>query len=589
MNNYIYSVICSVVVFAITNAKLPLNISPYSYPHPEPKGSEQYTIAIFATNDFHGYALPRKFYDNRSVNRTYMNGSVEILSTVIDAVKDEWKERFMWLDGGDHGSGGFEYLVSNGKIMSDFFNFKNLTASALGNHEFNFGLEFLFGQMRNSTFDYLVANVRDKKTQSRTFMPNQHLSKLYHVGEIRIGVIGLTHIKTPKECSKVSSLDFLEYKDIIIEESNKLKSQGAHSVILLAHFGPICHNAPNYEDKSKLKLRTVNDKQAPCSNFENIIDLLKSLPKGTIHALISGHIHEITHHYVNDIPVVASNGISYANVLYLTYTKHNNNNSDTYTLNTTYIEGPIPICSELFSNAKHCKHQIDFNPNEDIGELTTYSFHDVEVTPDPMVDEILFQWKTLMAPYLVPICFNEHVLERTSLGENDLHNLITDAFRKITHADIALVHVNGLRTKWLPGELNAIDIYNMFPFDNYVCSFTMNGREVLRMMNDITGNKFYAVSGLRVTYKRNPNVFVSAVMEDGSDIIMDKEYTIGSFDYLIYGNVEFKNVVTWYPQPRNFKKYMTGRHVMEMYLKELKVIKKGMFYNPMKPRNIFIN
>ena len=579
-----YTVICALLL--VVSAKRPINISPYSYPHPEPKGSQHYTVAVLATNDIHGYALPRKFYDGRSANRTYLNGSVEILSTIIDAVKDEWKERFMWLDGGDHGSGGFEYLVSNGKIMTDFFNFKNLTASAVGNHEFDFGLEFLHEQMRNSSFDYLVANLRDKATQSRTFLPNQRLSKLYRVGEAQIGVIGLTHIKTPNECNKVSSLDFLPYKDIIIEESTKLKSQGAHSVILLAHFGPLCSNAPNYEDKSKLKLRTANDRQAPCTNFENIVDLLNELPKGTIHALISGHIHEITHHWVNGIPVIASNGASYANVLYLTYTKQSDNS---YTLTNTYIEGPIPVCSEVFSNAKHCKHQIDYAAHEDLGELAPYKFHDVEIVPDPMVNELLHKWKTVMEPYLAPICFNEAVLERTSLGENDLHNLVTDAFRKVAQADIAVVHVDGLRTKWLPGELNAVDMYNMFPFDNVVCSFTMTGQEVLRMLRDITGRKFYAVSGMRVTYKRNPNVFVGAVMEDESEIVVDKEYTVGSFDYLIHGNVEFKNVVTWYKQPRNFKTYMTGRKALEMYLKELKVIKKGAFYDPTKPRNKFIN
>ena len=44
----------------------------------------------------------------------------------------------------------------------------------------------------------------------------------------------------------------------------------------------------------------------------------------------------------------------------------------------------------------------------------------------------------------------------------------------------------------------------MLPFDNILCTFEMNGREIMRMMNDITNDlMIYQTSGLIVYYRKN--------------------------------------------------------------------------------------
>ena len=563
-----------------------LDISDYPYPHPEDSSSSNYTIALFATNDFHGYAFPSEYTDPRN-NETYSRGGIEYIGTVVDILRDEWDDRFIWLDGGDHGSGGYEYTLSNGKIMTDFFNFKNLTASALGNHAFNYGIDFLHNQTKNSTFDYLCANIMEKSTMKREFFNNHHKSKIYNVGKVKVGVIGLTHIKVAKESNKVGKLSFLPYRDIILEESEKLKSEGADAVILLAHFGPFCGEMEGFEDKYILRVRNEKDRQVKCTELDGILELLESLPLRTIDALVAGHIHEISHHWVKHIPIVSSIGALYSNALYLTFKK---TPKGKFHLLTSQIEGPIPICSKVFSKARHCKRLDDYSI-PDLGDLTDFSFHGVTMRADAKVSHLIQKWKDLMRPLKTPLCYNEMLLKRDPSGENTLHNIVVDAFKRRTQSDVALVHVDGLRTKWVPGGINKLDLFNMFPFENYVCSFDMTGEELLRTLNDIVGKKFYSVSGLMVTYSRQPKKFISALEYNGgkyNEIDKNKMYKVASLDYLIKGNVEFAKVMKWY-KPRNYKCFETIREVVERYLKEIRVIKANDFYDPLHPRNNFIN
>ena len=569
-----------------------INISNYAYPHPEPSSSSKYTIAIFATNDIHGYALPQTFIDKRT-NEKYINGSIEYMSTIVNTIRDEWKERFIWLDGGDHGSGGIEFTLSNGQIMTDFFNNAGLTATTLGNHEFTYGIDFLKNQMQNSTFDYIVSNIIDKQTGSRRCLPNQKISAIYKVGKVNIGVIGLTHLKIANESAKANSFMFLSYRDIIISESKYLRDKGVNAVVLLAHFGAKCSET---NDIYELKLRTSmnnnnDDLKVNCDNFEGVVDLLESLPKGTINAVVSGHVHQITHHWIQGhIPIVSSSGISYGNIIYLTFDKVNFPRTNTYIPSHALIEGPIPICSKVFSISKTCPHFAHINNPSHLGQLMHYSFHGININADNRLSKQLTKWKRMLTPLYEPICYTETVLERCVNGDNTLHNIISDTFRKVANADFAIIHSNCLRTKWLPGELNYVDMFNMFPFTDTICSFEMSGKEVMRMIRDLSGNEnVYSVSGLRVTYQKGSNRFINVIEDNGNYIIEDKIYTISSSDYLVKGNIEFRKVIEWYHIPKNYKCYITAREAVTEYLKEIKVIKANAFVDPFHPRNVFID
>ena len=79
--------------------------------------------------------------------------------------------------------------------------------------------------MEKSNFDYLVANMRNFSTGQTEFMPNQKRSKIYQVGKIKLGVIGIAHSKTENVDTRNRKIEFLPYRENIINESNKLKKK----------------------------------------------------------------------------------------------------------------------------------------------------------------------------------------------------------------------------------------------------------------------------------------------------------------------------------------------------------------------------
>ena len=75
--------------------------------------------------------------------------------------------------------------------MNDFYGLLEVNGSAIGNHEFDFGPDFLLPFMSSKDSPNLAANLRSEKGQV-DFLPNQKSSQLYSFASgIKIGVIGL--------------------------------------------------------------------------------------------------------------------------------------------------------------------------------------------------------------------------------------------------------------------------------------------------------------------------------------------------------------------------------------------------------------
>jgi 2',3'-cyclic-nucleotide 2'-phosphodiesterase (5'-nucleotidase family) len=83
--------------------------------------------------------------------------------------------------------------------MNDFYNTLQVDASAIGNHEFDFGPSILFPYWngRNDPSLNLAANVLSELEQEE-FLPKQKNTMLYELESgIKIGVIGLSTVETP--------------------------------------------------------------------------------------------------------------------------------------------------------------------------------------------------------------------------------------------------------------------------------------------------------------------------------------------------------------------------------------------------------
>lgn len=133
--------------------------------------------------------------------------------------------------------------------------------------------------------------------------------------------------------------------------------------------------------------------------------------------------------------------------------------------------------------------------------------------------------------------------------ENDLGNLITNLmYAAVPGVDIVIINAGGFRTTWIPGVLQYQHFYNMFPFDNTIVSFDMNGQELLDMLTIVqAGTKaFYPTYGLsQVVSLSSANVkkFISATLMNGTAISLTQNYRMLSINFVTNGGDDFKNFI----------------------------------------------
>lgn len=586
-----------------------INISNYNYPKPEPENSELYTIAVIGTNDIHGSAFPTEAKDYLN-NKTYSYGGLTYMASEIKTLLKDWKERILILDAGDQFQGGLESSISNGRIITEFYNYLNYEASTIGNHEFDYGSEFLRNKIEGSSFPYISANIYNNKSQDITHIwSNTNKSMLFKLGKVNIGVIGLSTIETNKTTAgNLNDIVFTSYKEAIETESLTLKEKGANAVLLLSHVGMHCE----YKDKYVLKIRMKSDiTNAVCDEDDEMIDLLNIIDKNVINGVIGGHKHHINNLWVNNIPFMSSNNLGrYFNVMYLTFNISSINNPqknlrseedsiplslnteislpsyskvNINTLNQSYkitllqqktkIEGPIPVCGKIFSKNKICEL---FESYEDQGKLSSFAFHDTIIEKDTALSSLFNKWYIDLEPFKIPFAETEVFLSRSYDGDFILGNFFSDCLRKKTNVDISIINPGGFRTIWTPGDINDYNYFNMFPFNNQVVTTTIKGSELMELIKTVQINKAYlSVSGMK-NIIRNKKVVDVLVYNDtnnnGISIDKNKEYTFASIDFLFvnYGDA-FSLVKNWWkPSISTIGNY---RDILKSCLREKKIIK----------------
>lgn len=111
-------------------------------------------LKIIHTSDLHGYFFPTDYLDREEKETAY-------LSLLNNIKKDE---HVILTDGGDTLQGSsFDYFVKeklNSDIIADIM--QNVDYYTLGNHDFNYGYEYLKTYIENMKGKLVCANVKDK-------------------------------------------------------------------------------------------------------------------------------------------------------------------------------------------------------------------------------------------------------------------------------------------------------------------------------------------------------------------------------------------------------------------------------------------
>src|SRR5262249_29846956 len=238
-------------------------------------------ISILHTTDLHGHILPTSDYGG-SGDR----GGLARCATQIRRWRRENSNSIL-IDVGDVYQGTDVSLRNKGALMIDLFNHLEYDAWVVGNHEFDWGMEYFEHALQQSNMPVLAANML---MEGKPEFPdaNHPLAKiqpfiLKEIAGIKLAIIGVT---TPGMAFWVwpeftRGLDFRHPVEPVRRAIARAKSAGADAIILTGHMG--------------LKTRTGGD------DFANTVMALTSeFPE--IAVFIAGHTHQ-------DIPSRLTNGV----------------------------------------------------------------------------------------------------------------------------------------------------------------------------------------------------------------------------------------------------------------------------------------
>ena len=121
--------------------------------------------------------------------------------------------------------------------------------------------------------------------------------------------------------------------------------------------------------------------------------------------------------------------------------------------------------------------------------------------------------------------------------DGDTGNILTDALRKKTGADIAVVNSGGVSSALAPGAVLLRDLYRVIPYQNSIAVLEVKGKDLIKFLHETLGRGSpVQVSGLflRLSRMEDTRGFrVVHALHKGQDIVPDKTYKMVTNDFVL--------------------------------------------------------
>ena len=238
-------------------------------------------LRIIATNDFHGALDPVP-----EPGGAPSGGADAMAATIARAAGDCRPPNCATLlvDAGDLFQGSAASNLAYGAPVVALYNRLGYAAAAIGNHEFDWGIDTLRARMREARFGILAANVRTASGRMPSWVRDD---TILDRGGLRVGIIGVIGPETYHSimAARVRGLRFDDPAPIIDSLARSLRVRGVDAVIVLAHSGAFC------------------DAGGETGCHGDIIDLAKRLTE-PVTAIISGHTHTLVDTRLSGVPIL---------------------------------------------------------------------------------------------------------------------------------------------------------------------------------------------------------------------------------------------------------------------------------------------
>ncbi|QAA30237.1 bifunctional metallophosphatase/5'-nucleotidase [Clostridium manihotivorum] len=249
-------------------------------------------ITILHTSDIHGNLLPIYYGTNE-----HRDIGLCKLSTIIKKEKEQ-NPNTLLIDCGDALQGSpliYYYARINSQGINPvikLFNHLGYDSFTVGNHEFNYGMDYLLQAKNQSKFPWITSNIISK-SNGQPYFDKPYIIREYSNG-LKVGVLGCTtkYIPNWEQPHIIKDLDFEDVIDSLNYWVPKVKADGADIVIVAYHGG--------FERDVETGIPTEN-LTGENQGYE-ICEKVKD-----IDVLLTGHQHRtIFNRYINNVLVCQS-------------------------------------------------------------------------------------------------------------------------------------------------------------------------------------------------------------------------------------------------------------------------------------------
>ncbi|MEJ2298854.1 MAG: 5'-nucleotidase C-terminal domain-containing protein [Woeseiaceae bacterium] len=467
------------------------------------------TLTILGLNDVHGEMVAR---DDR--------GGLVSVSAYVAALRELRASdggAVLLIDAGDMWQGTLESNLDEGETVVDIYNALDVTAAAIGNHEFDFGpigeasvpsgpydapRGALRQRAREMDFPLLAANLIDEATGDPVAWDNVQPSVMVEAAGVRIGIIGVMTERALQTtiAANTHGLRVAPIVATLVHEAGALRARGAEIVIVAAHAGGSCDDFSDPFDTSS------------CHMDAEIMRVATALPPGLVDHIVAGHRHKGIAHLVNGISI-------------------NSAYSSTRAFSRTDLHLDVDG-HELEGRTVYPPQPVPFKAND--------VYEGIPLQEDPAIVAIANEALAL-------------AMERrdTDLGvtlsaafdlepdvESALGNLFTEALLDSLEADIAIHNVfGGIRSGLPAGKLTFGAVYEMFPFDNAVTIHELTGAELGTILaRKAALHRKPGFAGMRVAVSCEPHgMKLEMRLKDGTPIGDSDTVRVIANDFLSLG------------------------------------------------------
>ena len=395
-------------------------------------------VDFYVLNDLHG-----KFDDTSS------NQGVDELTTYLKQMSQN-DDNFFFLSSGDMWQGSSESNLTKGLIMTEWMNELGFVSMTLGNHEFDWGEEYIVENEKIAEFPFLAINIYDKATNQRVDYCES--SVIVECDGIQIGIIGaIGDCYSSISADKTEDIYFKtgsQLTQLVKDEATRLRSMGVDYIVYSVHDGFESNKKTDYNVSDK-ELRAYYD---------------AALSDGYVDLVFEGHTHKS---YV----LIDSEDVY-----------HMQNGGENQGI--SHVE--IKINSLTNSSAV---------TNAEIVSSSVYTKYD----DDPVVDELLEKYKDVIA-------HGSEVLGNNLRWRDDeevealVAKLYFEAGSEKWSKQYDIVLGGGFIKTRSPYNLKAgsvkySDIQSLLPFDNDIVLCSIKGSDLLRRFINTDNSDYFLFYG----------------------------------------------------------------------------------------------